>query len=509
MLSAPATKPQGHEGLSAARCERTAGIPIIRHVDVSLGSEERQKLVRLAGKVRSDQPRLSNTEPFSPSVKAGLGEGPHVVIEDHGAIQLIGRNSDLIYGHRALALAGDGDVVILEGGPNQAFADYYRDILGLGDVSFLSPKPATVPRQISLRCADDRNVVGALANLARRHGALNIVPYMGTGGAWRLAGAVAETSATPVRVAAPPPNLTQRVNDKLWFGRLLADVLGLRAAPPFYSVYGPAGLIACVRRLARDHKGVAVKLPSAAGGTGNVVLAAEEVLGTPPSELADRLVDLLHLGAGADSYPVMVCAWKKAVLAAPSVQTWIPLPEQGDPVIEGVFDQIVAGAEGTFAGAVPTTMDSEWVQRLGREAMSIAIVLQQLGYFGRCSFDLILVGHRDGPAEAYWIECNGRWGGVSLPMTLANRLTGDWMTNPFVVIDRGTTLGRPRPFDAVLEDVSDLLFRPSSSSGAVFLSPARIEQGTGLDAIALGSSVEAAHEAALRLVERLSGSGAA
>ena len=44
--------------------------------------------------------------------------------------------------------------------------------------------------------------------------------------------------------------------------------------------------------------------------------------------------------------------------------------------------------------------------------------------------DAILIGESLADARLHWIECNGRWGGVSIPMTLANRLTGDWARHP-------------------------------------------------------------------------------
>ena len=507
MPSVPVGTDEKSSAAVTCSSELSNAIPIVRHLEIVVDESERRQLQRLAADIQAVEPNLALTDPFGRLVSSGLGSGPNVVIEDHGAIQLTGPESDLIYGHRARMLAGEGDVVILDGQPNDAFVDYFRDILRLGNVEFISPGPSSVPRHITLRCVDDPSVISTLARLARDHGRLNIVPYIGSGDAWRLASVVAEASGVEVRVAASPPNLTQRVNDKLWFGRLLTELLGLKAAPPFFAAYGPAGLIACIRRLAQDHNGVAVKLPSSASGSGNVVLNAEEVQSTPSNDLIAHLNEALHLGGEGVNYPVMVCAWKKRVLATPSVQTWIPNIGHGDPIIEGVFDQVVTGAGGTFVGAAPANLDSAWVQILGHQAMAIALVLQELGYFGRCSFDAVLVGEDEANAEIDWIECNGRWGGVSLPMTLANRLTGDWMTRPFVIIEGSTLLpSGPRRFADVLQDVSDKLFRPGNvATGIVFLSPARVERGDGLDAMVMDYRVQTAQKRAQKIVAHLYG----
>src|SRR5690606_34224305 len=90
--------------------------------------------------------------------------------------------------------------------------------------------------------------------------------------------------------------------------------------------------------------------------------------------------------------------------------------------------------------------------RIAREAVLLASLFQQLGYFGRCSFDTILVGPDPATAEVHWAECNGRGGGTSIPMTLVNRLTGDWAETPLAVVvpeepvpDRHPHRARARP----------------------------------------------------------------
>src|SRR5690606_17302709 len=113
----------------------------------------------------------------------------------------------------------------------------------------------------------------------------------------------------------------------------------------------------------------------------------------------------------------------------PSVQLWIPprpAAEEGapaDPVVEGVFTQLL-GSAGEFMGGAPSRLPAAVQARLAQEAVYLGGLLQALGYVGRCSLDAILVGDDPHGATPHWIECNGRWGGMSIPMTLANRLVG-------------------------------------------------------------------------------------
>jgi hypothetical protein len=145
-----------------------------------------------------------------------------------------------------------------------------------------------------------------------------------------------------------------------------------------------------------------------------------------------------------------------------------------------------------------------WQERAAGEALQLATLFQGLGYFGRCSFDAVLIGRDERYTELHWVECNGRWGGVSIPMTLANRLTGDWTRTPPVIIERVALHGRRHPLQELLDGLRDELYRAGGPGhGLVILSPGRIEQGTGFEALVLDRSVSAARTRAHWLEKRL------
>jgi len=143
-----------------------------------------------------------------------------------------------------------------------------------------------------------------------------------------------------------------------------------------------------------------------------------------------------------------------------------------------------------------------WQRRLAGEAALLGALFQRLGYFGRCSFDAILVGPDLDRALLHWIECNGRWGGVSLPLTLASRLFGDWRRRPFVIQERSDLRGPPQDFADILARLAGHLYVAGGGPvGAVILAPWPLETGTGYELMVFDSDVELASERARRVGE--------
>lgn len=356
---------------------------------------------------------------------------------------------------------------------------------------------------MAARCANDVAVFEALVELAQMAGRLNVVPYIGSGAAWVLAGRIASKSGSPVRVAAPPPRLVRRANDKLWFARRLQEVLGPHSLPPTFPAYGPAALAGRVALLARHHPFVAIKVSDSAGALGNLVIESAGLRSLDVARVRDRLLALLG-PCRSDRYPLLISVWDCPVLVSPSVQLWVPLREEGAPIVQGIFDQTIRGIEGEFCGAEPSELPDPWRERLVREALQMACLFQELGYYGACSFDAVLTGGDFDGADLHWVECNARWGGVSTPIAIMDRLAGCWTRRPFVVVDR-TDLELPRrPFGWVLERFHDRLLGPDGQEGGVlFLSPGRFEDGRGFQFLAAGRDLPEARGRAAEAVEIL------
>jgi hypothetical protein len=481
-------------------------IPVIEHLPVNIDAAERQRLARLASKLLADEPLLHSTEPFGLNVAPGLGPWPSLVVEDHSGISLLKPQEEAAYAYRALLLAGEGDQVVIGVRRSPAFERYCREVLRLGSVDVLIPSAGSRHQSIAVRCMQDPDFLERVAERARAAGGLNILPYMGTGGIWALAGAIAACSGVEVRVGAPPPRLTRRVNDKLWFAERVTEVLGRQALPPAYPTFRLSALTRHVLALSKRHESVAVKLPDSAGSRGDFVFKSEELLRLPPRRVLDRLRQALHHAGWRGRFPLLVTGWERPVAANPSVQVWIPDRREGRPLVEGIFEQHLTGEAASFAGAAPSDLPLAWQWRLATEASRLAFLLQNLGYFGRCSCDAILVGGDPASWQLHWIECNGRWGGVSIPMTLANRLVGNWHLRPFVVVDHRTAEPNvERDFTDFLQEVgSDLFAWGRRDTGAVVLAPRRIESGTGLALMMLGETAVAARIQAKQIATTLS-----
>jgi hypothetical protein len=481
-------------------------VPVVPQIPVRIEPGEDARLEGVAARLKADEPALDATDAFGPRVGSGMTDGPMLLIGDHSEIALTSASDVSVLEYRILLLAGGGDLVAVGGDRNAPFEDYCRDILGLGDVEVLAVPRSQAPNGIAIarRCHECVDVFERLTRAAREAGSLTIMPHIGTGNVWNLAASVAEASGAEVRVAAPPPRLTRRVNDKLWFAEQAAAVLGKQSLPPIASVFGPAALAGQVAALARRNDRVAIKVPDSAGSAGNIMLTSQDLLDKTLTALRHHLIDLLMALGWRGRFPLLVQVWDCPLVSSPSVQVWVPPREAGPPIVEGVFEQTVEGAKGEFVGAIPATLPEDWLYRLAGEAVRMARVYQALGYFGPCSFDAVIAGTDLANASLHWIECNGRWGGVSVPMTLANRLTGDWQDRPFVVIQRTNLKGRPQSFATALEQIDELLYRPGKAQeGVIILTPGGIERGSAVHLMALADTVAAARQKAMAATKAL------
>ena len=470
---------QCYPAMAPSGAGERSSLPVIKQFAVGIGADERRELARLAARLIAEEPAFIANNTLDPRTGSGIENGPALFFEDHGEMPL---SSGASFGYRARLLAGDGDIVMIGSQRRPPFEAYCRDRLGIGDPSVVTVAgPSHLP--LATRCAQDSALLAQISAVARRAGRLGLIPYLGSESAWALASAIAAESGVPVWVAAPAPRLAQRVNDKLWFSDRVTQVLGHRALPSTYYIFGPEALARRVALLAQHHERVCIKVPNGTGGKGNLVLDARQLSRMSITTLRQFLLERLHELGWRKSYPVLAGVWESLVIASPSVQLWIPHPAQGAPIVEGIFEQIIE--DGYFVGATPCSLPASECQRLAQEAVCLACLFQELGYFGRCSLDAVLLSS----GALKWIECNGRWGGVSIPMTLLNRLNGDWQNRSFVIVQQSGLQMPARGFAEVVDPLQDQLFRPGGrQKGVLFLTADWIEQGSGFHFAVLGDT---------------------
>jgi hypothetical protein len=425
------------------------------------------RIADLAARYRRDEKAFDTCRHFHPLVRQGQGDGCSLIVSSQDEIALFSRRQPNLLEYRMTALASAGDMLVLNR-RSRDYEQYLSSFLGLGGVDFVE-EPGVNMEPLAVRCRNDEALQSRIGRQARKSGGLTVHAYLTTGNVWRLAQVLAERSGVPVAVCGPTSRISRRVNDKLWFADCVRQLFGPEAVPPSFAVYGPAGAIGHIQRLSRISPRVVVKIPQSAGSIGNIAFESEHVAQMDSARLRNELLDLLFSRGWQHNFPFLVGVWNCAVVSSPSVQLWLPDPEQGPPVVEGIFEQNVAGPHGTFVGASRAQLSSALHNTLLEEALEIGGLFQQLGYFGRCSLDAIIAANDAGGRRVQWIECNGRWGGVSLPLTMVHRLVSSTNAAGLVVVQHTGTQTNLQSFPQIVAKLDDLLFRRDGPSRGIVL----------------------------------------
>lgn len=478
-------------------------LPVVSQIPVAIDADRDREVTGLAERIRRRQPAIDDIRDYGDATIAGCGSGPSLFLHDTAGIQQVGppRPSGLEY--RPLPLAGTGDFLAVCEEWNPTFAAYCREFLGFGEVEVLRARRSHARATLATLCRRDPDVLRRLAAAARAHGGLTLHPYISAPAVWCLAAAIARDAGVPVHVAAPPPDVARCVNDKLWFARRVVELLGPDSLPPTCTARDFDSLIRHIEGFVPQCDQIVLKLPSAAGSRGNALLDCAPLRNGSQHALRAELGALFDRLGWRRPFPLLVSVWEFPVVLSPSAQLWIPNIDDGPPIIEGIFEQDIAGDPGRFTGSAPAELAPETLRRIADEAALLASLFQRLGYFGRCSFDAILVGEDPDRATLHWVECNGRWGGTSTPMTTVNRLTGDWSRTPFAIVHPDWPLRIT--FDEVLDRTRDRLFRPGDTSGILYISPGDPAAGTGIEFVAIDHDVQTARREAALASELLRG----
>ena len=442
---------------------------------------------------------LSDPRWLHHGVRPGLGHGPRLFMEDHSEIQMSPPDTHTLE-YRLAWLARTADVVALAERRVPAFEQYVAQHHGLGRPRYVRPARGThgsLPR----RCADDQTAFESVLELAAM-GDFSVVPYIATRSAWMLAERIATVSGRVVRVGGAPPDLVTRVNNKLWFAQRVRELIGPDAIAVTHVASDDRELTSHLEILASTAERIVVKVPAGSGGRGIVACHATTIVPGRAADTAQMVCRRLAAGGWDGAFPLVVGVWDAPLVASPSVQVWVPHAQDGFPIIEAIFDQLLDGAR--FIGATESTLPTGVRDRLSREAMGLALLLQRLGYFGRCGFDAVLVGESVDEAQVHWLECNGRWGSVSTALSALRRLVGDRRDRAFAVVQSELALSRSRSFEEVLGLLAaDLLHNRDDGTGAIILSPRRVMTATGLNLAVVEDSSDAAQRTAERILDRL------
>lgn len=438
----------------------------------------------------------------APSRAAGL---PTLFLDDVSAIPFLVNIAGVEeYQHRARTRAGEGDLFAGVTPLVPGYEDYCREQLGLGRTSFLLAEPVEGPLAVARACASG-STVRELVSRAKAAGGLRIHPYMGIEAVWDLAAKVQRDSGAPVWVLGPPPPVTWVANDKALFSAAVTAVLGAEWVVETARQRDPDAMARTLLEMAPRHRRVGLKRTRCASGMGNVHF---DLSGVRDLSAAAALVrEFLTRTEWDGREEVLVVAWEETDLS-PSTQLWIPPLGAGPPRLDGIYEQILAGPERVFVGSRPSGLGAALNLELGRASLEVGAALQALGYVGRCSFDLLVVGDPQGAHAVRFTECNGRWGGTSTPMHLVERTVCGR-----TCAEQGAPARRRPPYRAqdfvhralvgatlpdILARLGDALFDPRTGQGRYLVYNVGPLAGSGkLDVIALGRTQDEAEEALL------------
>ena len=434
------------------------------------------------------------------------------------------------YPARAFVRARDGDLVAGTFPPIPGYTDYLSGHLGLGTPTYIRANPAPgapVYAGFAALLGDEeaqRKIEDKVRDVDRDFW---FHPYMGLEAAWRFARRMTDRCGRPARVLGPLPTITERANNKLWFTEVVTAVLGSESALDSRAARSPGEvcdrLVATARLVDGDASGarVVLKLSDSASGMGTSIFEPDAILARSPESLRAFVDDWLDAHEWSpQAPPLSIERWESPVLGSPSIQLWIPpLPVGADPagaapstpqpsgaapaaaepsgaapILEGVFDQIFyPDNETVFLGGVPTHLPDPIVDRIGEAGVRIGRVFQRLGYVGRCSFDTILVGDDLTNATIKFNECNGRWGGTSTPMSLMNRLFGDYREQPYSCRNFSAGNLKGVRFDELRAKLGSVLYDARSGDGwAILFNLGCLEPAGKFDLITLGETFEEA-----------------
>lgn len=420
-------------------------------------------------------------------VVPGWTSGPTLWFEDHRGIELVVDTVARGFEYRSLALARDGDVLLISRKHDYHFEAYLRDVLKLGAPRIVQVSPSKhVSVDLAVDCLDDDNALTILVDIARKAGNFNIVPYRSNGHVWNLARRIAAAAQVTVHIASAVPPLAKVANNKLWFVEVARHLLGNDALPPTWSAHGTAEAAALLARLANVHDRLVLKTTSSAGSLGNVVFESNELRNRSLRSIHRQIIHTLKVLGWAGPWPVLIGVWESGVRASPSVQIWIPKATDGEPQIEGVYEQHLIGEQGTFVGATQSDLHLQTRIELQCDALQLALLLQQLGYVGRVSFDALLVDTRTKKNVVHWIECNARWGGVSIPMIVLRRFGIDSHARRSLIAQVRYNKNI-HSFQQVLANTASVLYDRNSCRGVLWLTPPDSGRRS-LDFIAVGAT---------------------
>lgn len=477
-------------------------VPIVGHFTPAPTVAQLSAMDALSVDIPRQYPELAADSQFRCLMPESLDDGACLHLDDLSEITYLdgGREFRFIQ-DRARMRAGDGDLVASVAPEVAGYEAYCQQQLGLGAPEWLRVAPGDDRVRVAQACWKDRRVRRTLVHRMRTNRLDYLHPHMGTFGVWELGALLQQHSRRPLKVIGAPPALSRLVNHKVTFADVVSQLLGRRFIPLTASVWNMATLCERVADLAVSARMIGLKRPRSAGGDAIVILPAGLLRGQSLQEINLVLEPSVRRLQWTGDSDLLINSWETDVLCSPSAQIWIPTEADGPPIVEGIFAQLLDYHATVFVGTVEAELPSDLTREFATYSWLLARLFQRLGYVGRCSFDAILVGESLEHSRLEFVECNGRWGGASLPMTLMNRIFGDWRTKPYAArvlkVEGLSRIAFPRLLQLLRSDLYD---RHTGRGRLIVTTPGYLYQQSAISVLALGESRRDASEYLCRAV---------
>ena len=435
---------------------------------------------------------------------AGSARVPSLHLEDVSAIPFVSVIAGVErYQHRARVRAFDGDVFAAVTPVADGYEPYCREVLDLGSPQLVMADPIDHPTAVARACRHGQ-AWRDLVTWTRDAGRVVLHPYMAIEDVWELGAALCAETGAEVRVLGPTPGALWTANDKASLSAIAEAAVGPGWIMRTEVSRTVDALAASLQSIATHSTHVGLKRTRCASAMGNIVFDASSIREAPPLEVAERVRRFLAHTEWDGAEDVLAVEWGDTDIS-PSTQMWIPPLGAGDPVLQGIYEQLLEGPEKVFLGSRPSTLAAAVHRDLTHASMLVSAAFQAMGYVGRCSFDFIVLGDPNGEFDVRFTECNGRWGGTSTPMFLVDRL--GWHDGhgrkPYHAQDfvREALVGAT--FADLRGELEDLLFDPRTQKGRfVLYNVGPLEQAGKFDVISLGRTPAEAIEGVADVLPR-------
>lgn len=386
--------------------------------------------------------------------------------------------------NRMLWSVEEGDIAILPGRVGDAWRSYVGGLLGL----------ASPPTVLSLRdFPGDGWYPGEQPELVEVVRDL-MAGGDGAAGPWRLESYIHDRdiacwerlldigAADSVRFAQGTAEL---VNSKSVF-RSMATACGIPVAEGRVVDRGPE-LVDGVSELLAHTGAVIVKQDVNAGGDGNILLTTVEggkeagahyvvrLAATDRATVTSALepfglTDVPDLPAGASPAHSVIEVYHESVR---ELSADLSVPRTGAPTLMSYSDLRMAE---TWKGSIypPQNLTPRLHAHLGAYMQQVAIVAQQLGYYGPMNIDAIVTTS----GELLFNEFNGRVGGTTGIDTIGRRLLGEDYLDHHVLASQIDVPAPPCDVLAKALDDRGLLFTRGSDHGVIIYNDTTEETGT-------------------------------